>query len=92
MCANEVTSPIWRQFTKDQQDILRQYLHVPNACCPPHALSIKRYYWRLQKKRSRAFVAMKRHKNVMFGEFAKARQSTGTRKDLEDFKYEGRPK
>ena len=83
-------SPIWNHFTEDQQQILNQYLHTPMIECPPVAQALKKQYWRLQKKRSRAFGELKKHENGAFGTWLKKNQLRGS-DNYKAFGREGDP-
>lgn len=50
----QTITEIWRGFTKEEQALLRQYLHTPMDECPREAQDLKRIYWRAMKQKSRA--------------------------------------
>jgi len=91
MHTSKLNRSIWNQFTEEQQDTLRAYLHTRNSECPPHVIALKRFYWKLMKKRHRAFVDLKRYRNASFGEYAKERGIIGKQEDFKEFRKEGGP-
>ena len=50
---NEKVTPEWENFSKEEQHLLRLYLHVPMDKCPKGAQDLKRAYWRSMKAKSR---------------------------------------